>query len=115
MIHRHFVDSPITTAQVTLAGTEAHHLLHVMRAKVGSQVMLFDGSGMEFTAVVRSLGRATVELEIVGREPIDREHPRAITLGVALPKGDRQRWLVEKAVELALASGDKKFACKTSH
>jgi 16S rRNA (uracil1498-N3)-methyltransferase len=33
---------------------------------------------------------------------VDRELPFALTLGVALPKGDRQRWIVEKAVELGV-------------
>jgi 16S rRNA (uracil1498-N3)-methyltransferase len=33
---------------------------------------------------------------------VDRELKVELTLGVALPKGDRQKWLVEKAVELGV-------------
>ena len=40
---------------------------------------------------------------MLAREEVDRELPLAITLAVALPKGDRQRWLVEKATELGVA------------
>ena len=43
-----------------------------------------------------------MDLSILSREPIDRELPFGLTLGVALPKGDRQKWLVEKAVELGV-------------
>jgi 16S rRNA (uracil1498-N3)-methyltransferase len=39
---------------------------------------------------------------VLDRHEVDRELPLVLTLGVALPKGDRQRWLVEKAVELGV-------------
>ncbi|MEN6459305.1 MAG: 16S rRNA (uracil(1498)-N(3))-methyltransferase [Thermoguttaceae bacterium] len=99
---RYFVDDPVTTDHVTLAGTEAHHLVHVMRATPGDQVTLFDGSGDEFSAVVDRVGRADIRLAIVSRQRVDRELPFALTLAVALPKGERQKWLVEKAVELGI-------------
>ena len=103
MSDRYFVESPVVSDRAVLAGAEAHHLLHVMRAKVGTRVTLFDGSGWEFDAVVERTGRSEVELAIAGRQEIDREAPIAVTLGVALPKGDRQKWLVEKVVELGVA------------
>ena len=64
---------------------------------------LFDGTGWEFEAEVRRTGRAEVELAILSRQEVDREAATALTLGVALPKGDRQKWLVEKATELGVA------------
>jgi 16S rRNA (uracil1498-N3)-methyltransferase len=103
MSDRYFVETPITSDRATLAGPEAHHLIHVMRVKCGSRVVLFDGSGAEFTAVVETVGRSDLKLNILARAEIDRELPLVITLGVALPKGDRQKWLVEKAVELGVA------------
>ncbi len=33
---------------------------------------------------------------------VNRELPWPLTLGVALPKGERQRWLLEKAVEIGV-------------
>jgi 16S rRNA (uracil1498-N3)-methyltransferase len=103
MSERYFVDSPITSDRAVLTGAEAHHLLHVMRAVRGATVTLFDGSGWEFEAVVDSLKRSAVELSITARNEINREAATALTLGVALPKGDRQKWLVEKATELGVA------------
>lgn len=102
MTERYFVDEPISGDRVTLAGPEAHHLIHVMRAAPGTQVTLFDGGGDQFSASVEQLGRSDVKLSILAREPINRELPFSMTLGVALPKGDRQKWLVEKAVELGV-------------
>ena len=102
MTQRYFAETPITTDQVVLAGSEAHHLLHVMRASIGQQVTLFDGSGSEFVATVAKLGRADAQLEINSREEIDRELSLNLTLAVSLPKGEHQRWLVEKAVEIGV-------------
>lgn len=102
MADRYFVDKSISADRVTLGGAEAHHLIHVMRATAGTRVTLFDGSGDEFMGAVARVGRSEVELAILAREPIDRELPFDLTLGVALPKGDRQKWLVEKAVELGV-------------
>jgi 16S rRNA (uracil1498-N3)-methyltransferase len=103
MADRYFVETPLEGQQARLTGAEAHHLAHVMRAKPGHEVVLFDGSGAEFTARVERVGRAEIELAVVFRADVDREVRRPIWLGVALPKGDRQRWLVEKAVELGVA------------
>ncbi|NQU25902.1 MAG: 16S rRNA (uracil(1498)-N(3))-methyltransferase [Candidatus Nealsonbacteria bacterium] len=103
MSDRYFMDRPIVDSLAVLDGAEAHHLIHVMRARPGTEIVLFDGSGAEFPARVERLGRAEVELSVLGRDEIDRELPRAVTLAVALPKGDRQRWLVEKATELGVA------------
>lgn len=100
---RYFVESPVTSDRAILGGAEAHHLLHVMRAKVGMGATLFDGSGCEFDAVVERLSRSEVEMAIRARHEIDREAAVVVTLGVALPKGDRQKWLVEKIVELGVA------------
>jgi 16S rRNA (uracil1498-N3)-methyltransferase len=102
MADRYFVDSPIEGDAATLTGPEAHHLAHVMRAAPGTEVVLFDGSGKQFAARVDRVQRNEVHLSILSGGTVDRELAFALTLGVSLPKGDRQKWLVEKAVELGI-------------
>jgi 16S rRNA (uracil1498-N3)-methyltransferase len=102
MADRYFVPHPIDGGRVTLDGPDGHHLAHVMRAQPGDEAVLFDGSGAEFAARVVAVRRSAVELEVTARREIDRELPVELTLAVSLPKGDRQKWLVEKAVELGL-------------
>ena len=60
------------------------------------------GGAFEFPARVEKVGRTEVELSIEGYLAVDRELPIPLTLAVALPKGDRQKWLIEKAVELGV-------------
>lgn len=101
MPDRYYSEEPIADcSSVVLAGQEAQHLLRVMRAKVGDQIELFDGSGEAFLATIAEAKRNEAVLEIASRETVDRELPADVTIGVALPKGDRQRWLIEKATEL---------------
>jgi len=102
MTRRFFIDGGLTGSTGTIAAAEAHHLLHVMRARLGDVVVLFDGSGREFEGEITTLGCATVTVRIIAERVVDRELPFQLTLGVALPKGDRQRWLVEKLVELGV-------------
>jgi 16S rRNA (uracil1498-N3)-methyltransferase len=104
MSDRFFSSQPITTERITLDGPEAHHLLHVMRAAAGAPVTLFDNSGAEFEAVVESVRRADAVVRIVERREVNRELPFTLAIGVALPKGDRQKWMVEKLTELGVAT-----------
>jgi 16S rRNA (uracil1498-N3)-methyltransferase len=102
MSERFFSSQPISGDRADLTGDEARHLSAVMRAKIGDEVVLFDGSGAEFTATITAIRKHVVELTIIERREISRELPFSVTLAVALPKGDRQKWLVEKATELGV-------------
>lgn len=100
MTQRYFVPSPVPIEQVRIAGSEAHHMLHVMRVSRGQSVLLFDGVGNEYDAEISATGRDWVDLTIQSSRCVDRELPGELTIAVALPKGDRQKFLVEKLVEL---------------
>ncbi|MCA9073098.1 MAG: 16S rRNA (uracil(1498)-N(3))-methyltransferase [Planctomycetaceae bacterium] len=99
MTDRFFCPEIPTTGRAHLDGTEAHHLQRVLRKSVGDQIEIFDGSGRAATAEITDLSKRSVTLNILQM----RETPKPtsqVTLATAVPKGDRFRWLVEKAVEL---------------
>jgi 16S rRNA (uracil1498-N3)-methyltransferase len=102
MSERFFLETPPRDGVARLTGTEAQHVSKVMRAKVGDEVTVFDGSGSEFLAVVASISRQAVELRVVEQHEVNRELTCKVTLAVALPKGDRQQWLVEKLTEIGV-------------
>jgi 16S rRNA (uracil1498-N3)-methyltransferase len=103
MSERFFTPVPPVAGRGTLEGDEARHLTRVLRAKVGDTVSLFDGAGREWPARVASIGRDRVELDTAEPtvDPVAVGSP--LTLAVALPKGDRQKWMVEKLTELGTA------------
>jgi len=101
MSERFYLPDSLDRPEVTLSGSEAHHLAHVLRLGVGAAVTLFDGKGTSAEAEVLSISKRDVTLctRSVEFEPEPR---RSVTLAVAPPKGDRFRWLVEKATELGV-------------
>ncbi len=90
------------SSEAILDGQEAQHLLKVMRAKPGDQVELFDGSGWQWQARVEEIRRNDATLQIVSSAEVSREPSIALVLGIALPKGDRQKWVIGKLVELGV-------------
>jgi 16S rRNA (uracil1498-N3)-methyltransferase len=104
MSDRFYVESSIGGDSATLTGQEAVHVRRVLRARVGDRIQLFDGSGCEFAAQITELRKETVHCAILERQPHERELARPLVMGVALPKGERQRVLVEKLTELGVTA-----------
>ena len=74
MSQRYYSTTPIDgRAGPSLAGRKPITWPHVMRAKAGDTVTLFDGCGAEFTARVERINRATVELAVLSGS---RDRPR---------------------------------------
>ncbi|MBR2695027.1 MAG: 16S rRNA (uracil(1498)-N(3))-methyltransferase [Thermoguttaceae bacterium] len=90
------------SATAILAGDEAHHLIRVMRAKPGDEFLLFDGKGFEYRARATEIGRGSVRLQVVETREICNDPEIELSAAVALPKGDRQKWLIEKLTELGV-------------
>ena len=102
MAHRFFLPELPQQATVTLDGDQAHHAAQVMRFEVGDSIILFDGQGVEASCEIDAISRKRVELTIVERSTADRALSTELTLAVALPKKDRQKFLIEKLVELGV-------------
>lgn len=103
MTRRYFVTSlPETGGLVGLPEQEAQHAARVMRVQVGDLVTLFDGAGNEAEAQIAAVGRKSVECTAAARQQVDREPSRAVQLGIALPKPDRARELIERLTEIGV-------------
>jgi 16S rRNA (uracil1498-N3)-methyltransferase len=96
------VQSSLTEPHLCLEGDEARHLRTVLRARPGDEVALFNGRGLEAVARVVALLEENVQLEILSCSSPERKARVALTLATAVPKGERFRWLIEKATELGV-------------
>ena len=85
-----------------LEGDEARHLARVRRVAVGAEVEIFDGQGGAAVAEVVALGRDWVDLRIKQHLESVLVAGPSVILAVAIPKGDRFDWLIEKATELGV-------------
>lgn len=103
MSERFHLERPPRDGRAVLTGDEARHLGRVLRATVGHEVVVFDGSGSEWPARIAAVGRDEIVLDVAAPLPSRPVPVPPLTLAVALPKGDRQKWLVEKITELGCA------------
>ena len=85
-----------------ITGQELIHLRKALRLAPGERITVFDDSGWEHEAVIRSLSPEQGEIEIVSSRAADRESPLQLTLAVALTKGEKMDLVVEKATELGV-------------
>jgi len=86
-----------------LAGDEARHLAQVLRLKRGDTITVFDGRGRRAEADVLNASRHEVTLQLHESSTVPPPLP-AITLAQAIPKGKTMDLIVQKAVELGVAS-----------
>lgn len=102
MPDRFYTPEPLTIGEFTLAGPEAHHLGHVLRARPGTAIVLFNGDGHEYDATVTSVDKRTVTVHIHKSRKGDREREGQLIVAAAMPKGDRGDFLIEKLTELGV-------------
>lgn len=90
--------------RVTLPREEGEHLTRVLRLGVGDPVAVFDGRGREFAAVVSTIVRRDVTVQLRSRLDPAPEPNVALTLAQAVLKGDKMDDIVRDAVMLGVAA-----------
>lgn len=103
MGERFFLEQPPRDGRASLVGDEARHLGRVLRGRVGDEVVVFDGSGLCWPARITDVRRDEIALAVSPPLPPQPQPQPPLVLAVALPKGERQKWLVEKVTELGCA------------
>jgi 16S rRNA (uracil1498-N3)-methyltransferase len=90
-------------SKVTLASEEERHLRDVLRLGRGDEVFVFDGEGREFRCHVEDYGRGEAMLSVGEEvEPARPESLLSLNLAIALLKGEKFDWVVQKATELGV-------------
>lgn len=103
MTRRYFaMHLPVQGGLVSLDESETHHAINVMRIRSGETICVFDGMGREASAVVEAVGRREVTCQAAPSQSVDRENEVSLVVGVAMPKGDRAKELVERLTELGV-------------
>ena len=74
--------------EIVIEGKEAHHITDVMRLVEGDEVVVFDGTGSEYTGKIKAVNphrkRVVVEITLTERPP--QEAVPEVTLAQAIPK-----------------------------
>jgi len=102
-MHRFFVSQgKMRDERVTLEGEQARQIAQVLRRKSGDQILVFDGSGFEYEAVIEQCSRKAVEARIVHVKGPFPSPALFLTLAQGLPKAPKMDLIVQKATELGV-------------
>jgi 16S rRNA (uracil1498-N3)-methyltransferase len=101
---RFYVQGSLTAgSSSTLAEETAHHAVHVLRARTGDEVTLFDGRGGEYAARISRIHKSQVEIDVLEHRAVERESPLNVVLVQGVSSGERMEFTIRKAVELGVA------------
>lgn len=81
---------------------EIHHILRVLRARIGDRVECLDGRGSRYEGSVIRCARREIVIGLDHRGPEEVVLPLQLTLAQALIRAERFEWLIQKATELGV-------------
>lgn len=100
-MRRVFVGGALT-AEMEITGDDAHHLMRVLRCKIGDTLTVADARRQAAEAEIVGFTARSVRLRLVRTLAADAEPPVRIALAQCLLKSDKMDWVVQKAVELGV-------------
>jgi len=86
-----------------LSDDAANHIARVLRLPVGAPLILFNGAGGEFAAVIGAIDKRCVLVEIGAFHDKEREPPLPLWLAQGISRGERMDYTIQKAVELGVS------------
>lgn len=99
----HIPAERIEGEQIPLRSREVRYLIKVLRLGPGDEVTVFDGEGGEYRSDLCEDYQGGIYLAIREALSPERESPLRITLGQGLLKGEKMKFVIQKATELGVA------------
>jgi 16S rRNA (uracil1498-N3)-methyltransferase len=87
-------------AIVTIDGADFHHLAHVLRIRVGENIVILDNSGTGWRACIESVGNKALSAKILEEHKLPPEPVIHITVAQAPGKGDRFERVMQHCTEI---------------
>jgi 16S rRNA (uracil1498-N3)-methyltransferase len=96
--------APLTSGgHAELSDAAANHVAKVLRLPVGAPLILFNGEGGEFAAVINAIDKRRVTVDIGAFHDTEREPPLPLWLAQGISRGERMDYTLQKAVELGVS------------
>lgn len=102
-ISRIFQSIPLnvnTSIQLDAAAT--HHISRVLRAKIGDELIIFNGEGMEYASIITLIDKKSVTVQINEEIKQERESQLDLYLAQGISRGEKMDYTIQKAVELGV-------------
>jgi 16S rRNA (uracil1498-N3)-methyltransferase len=102
-MRRFFIEpGAVDTPPISIKGSEARHIKNVLRLIPGDTIRLFDGTGVEYDAVISDLSTGRVELSITGEVTAAAEPPIELTIAQGYLKEKKMDSLIRPLCELGM-------------
>jgi 16S rRNA (uracil1498-N3)-methyltransferase len=90
--------------RIIITGNAHHHMMHVLRLTHGQEVVVFNGTGNSFTAMIERMEKKSAQLTLLRALPCTPESPMQLHIAQGICKGDRMDFVIQKATELGATS-----------
>jgi 16S rRNA (uracil1498-N3)-methyltransferase len=88
---------------VTITGGDAHHLMRVMRAQLGDQIICSNGMNREALVTITNMDKEAVEAAVTKELELTNEAAVEVWIAQSLPKGDKLETIIQKCTEIGAA------------
>lgn len=93
----------ISEDSILITGSDALHISRSLRMREGEEITVCDMRRLEYRCRLAGFTAETVTAEILSVQACATEPPYFATLYMALPKGDKMEWIIQKSVELGVS------------
>jgi len=92
----------ISDKELKIVGEDVSHISRVLRMSDGDNIIVCDGEGNDYDAVITSISKAEVVAQITGKYVCDAEPCVDVILYQALPKQGKMEYIIQKNTELGV-------------
>ncbi len=104
-IPRIYTPQPLTCGETAILEPQASkHISRVLRLKENHPIKIFNGLGGEYQATIDSIDNKSVALAVNTHTTENTESPINTHIAVAVSKGDKMDFIVQKCTELGASS-----------
>ena len=102
----HFFVSPeqIDSEYVYITGSDVNHIKNVLRMKVSEELLISNGQDKDYMCQIEDISDDKIKARIIDADYEGTELPCKIYLFQGLPKSDKMKMIIQKAVELGAYS-----------
>ena len=95
-------DIQLNQQPLALNATSSSHLCKVLRLNSGDTLILFDGKGNSFSAIIETASPKKTVVKISNALTENTESNLTLHLGLGMSKGDRMDYAIQKSVEVGV-------------
>lgn len=97
-----FFSEQINDNIISIADEDINHIKKVLRLKAGDEILLCDGKGYDYKAVISDISSDGIKCEILEKLISQTEPNIKVTLYQGLPKASKMDYIIQKNTELGI-------------